>query len=106
MVGGNVTATSNEEEAIPGEFVLNQNYPNPFNPSTAITFSIPQSEAVTLTVYNVLGQKVATLLQSQQMSVGTHSVNFDASQLASGMYLYRLDAGSSYSKTLTMMLMK
>ena len=106
MVGTSVTATANEEEVLPGEFALQQNYPNPFNPSTSIAFTLPQSENVTLSVYNVLGQKVATLISGQTMNVGTHTVQFDASSLASGMYLYRLDAGSSYSKTHTMMLMK
>jgi len=106
VVGSAVTSVAIEDDVLPGEFALKQNYPNPFNPSTSISFTLPQTEDVTLSVYNLLGQKVATLLSSQQMNVGTHSVQFDASSLASGMYLYRLEAGSSYTKTLSMMLLK
>lgn len=75
------------------EFVLAQNYPNPFNPSTSIAFNLPVSSDVTLSVYNVLGQKVAMLVNGP-MTAGTHSVSFDASRLASGIYIYELRAGS------------
>ena len=80
-------------ENIPSKFALSQNYPNPFNPSTNINFSIPVSGKYILQVYNILGEKVATLL-NKNLSIGSYSVKFDASStyggLASGIYLYRL----------------
>lgn len=76
----------------PYSFELKQNYPNPFNPSTVISYNLPKSEVVTLTIYNAIGQKVRTLV-NQQESAGTHSVQFDASGLSSGAYFYRLEAG-------------
>lgn len=85
-------------------FALAQNYPNPFNPSTTIAFSLPISGDVTLSVYNVLGQRVAMLVNGQ-MAAGTHSVAFDASRLASGMYIYELRSGS-FVQQKRMMLVK
>lgn len=76
----------------PTATTLNQNYPNPFNPSTSITFSLAKSGKAQLSVFDVLGRKVATLL-NQTLSAGSHSVQFDASALSSGMYLYRLEVG-------------
>ena len=78
---------------VPAEFSLNQNYPNPFNPSTSIEFGIPESADVKLEVLNMLGQRVA-LLVDENRSAGMYTVNFDASSLSSGMYLYRLQAGN------------
>jgi hypothetical protein len=75
----------------PKEFKLNQNYPNPFNPSTTIEFVLPKSAFVTLKVYNLLGEEVVTLV-AEQRSAGIHQFNWDASGLASGVYLYRLEA--------------
>ncbi|NIV91837.1 T9SS type A sorting domain-containing protein [candidate division KSB1 bacterium] len=75
------------------DFRLLQNYPNPFNPSTTITFSLPQRAAVTLKVYNLLGQAVATLIDGQSYSEGRHQVRFDASDLANGIYYYKIEAG-------------
>lgn len=72
---------------------LNQNYPNPFNPGTAISYSVPNQSQVSLIVYNLLGRKVATLVNSTKRA-GQYHVNFDASQLASGVYLYRLKVGT------------
>jgi hypothetical protein len=77
----------------PISYELGQNYPNPFNPSTTIKFSIPEAGNVKLVVYNLLGQEVKTLVNGFIQS-GTHTINFDASNLNSGMYLYRLDAGT------------
>lgn len=90
------TATSNDEEGLtsPDEFKLSQNYPNPFNPTTNIAFKLGSASNVTLSVYNVLGQKVASLLTNRKMSAGSHIVGFDASQLSSGIYFYRIEAGS------------
>jgi len=79
-------------DVAPEQFELSQNYPNPFNPSTTINFSIPQSSIVTLKVFNTLGQEVKTLV-NQNMESGVHSISFDASELNSGIYFYRLDAG-------------
>jgi WD40 repeat protein len=85
-------------------YVLNQNYPNPFNPSTTISFTLPASERVQLSVYNTLGQRVATLV-NDVMPAGTHSVNFNAANLASGVYIYQIQAGT-YVSSRTMMLIK
>ena len=91
-------ATSNEgEETSPNAFRLNQNYPNPFNPTTNISFNLANAAEVNLTVYNLLGQKVATLISGKTMTSGAHSIGFDASALSSGVYLYRLEAGSFVS---------
>lgn len=97
------TVTSVNED-LPIEFALDQNYPNPFNPSTTIDFALPQSGQVTLNVFNMLGQRVATLV-NQRMEAGRHTVNFDATNLSTGMYLYRLSAGES-TVTRKMMLIK
>jgi len=102
--GGTGIPIEDEELNTPNQFKLSQNYPNPFNPSTTINFTIPQATNVTLTVYNVLGQRVATLV-NQRMSSGTHSVQFDASRLSSGMYIYRVEAGS-FTENKQMMLIK
>jgi hypothetical protein len=80
------------EPLMPGRFVLEQNYPNPFNPSTTIRYALPARSRVTLSVFNTLGQQIATLVEGE-MEVGHHEVTFDASSLASGVYLYRLTAG-------------
>ena len=81
-----------EEGYVPESFSLQQNYPNPFNPSTKITFSVPQAGFTTLSVYNLLGEKVATLL-SQELSAGKYTVDFNASNLSTGVYFYNLDSG-------------
>lgn len=89
---------------IPEGFVLDQNYPNPFNPTTTIRFKLPQASNVQLTVYNILGQKVAVLLDTK-LNAGTHLVQFNARGLASGLYFYRLKAGN-YIMNRKMMLIK
>ncbi|APF17037.1 protein of unknown function DUF187 [Caldithrix abyssi DSM 13497] len=77
----------------PVDFELKQNYPNPFNPTTSIEYVLPQAEKVTLNIYNVLGQKVITLVDAEQPA-GTHRVIFNGQGLAAGVYIYRLQAGS------------
>jgi hypothetical protein len=99
-----VTAVAAPISGTPESFELSQNYPNPFNPSTKIDFKISKASDVKLTVYNVLGQQVATLL-NEHMSAGSQSVVFDASKLSSGVYFYRLDAGN-FSSIKKMMLLK
>lgn len=79
----------------PDEYLLYQNYPNPFNPSTTIQFYLPTSSVVTLRIYNVLGQEVATLLDKESLEDGEHQIEFNAYRLASGVYFYRLITKSS-----------
>ncbi len=91
-------------DELPDQFKLEQNYPNPFNPSTTIQFSIPSANLVTLKVFNILGQEVATVL-NEEMNVGTYKVDFDASTLSSGVYVYSIQAGNFVS-TKKMILLK
>ena len=79
------------ETQIPNKYELAQNYPNPFNPSTTIQFAIPKAGMVSLKVYNILGEEVATLI-NRKMNAGFQKINFDASHLSSGLYLYRISA--------------
>jgi hypothetical protein len=79
-----------KEVGTPVNYRLNQNYPNPFNPTTTISFELPQDALVSLKVYNLLGQEVATLVNHEQMQEGTNEVTFDASRMATGVYYYRL----------------
>jgi len=88
----------------PVVFKLNQNYPNPFNPSTEIKYSVAKAGLVTLKVYNLIGQEVASLV-NQEQTAGEHAVKFDASSLSSGIYLYRLSSGSE-TAVKSMMLVK
>ncbi len=93
-----------EVTVLPVRFSLSQNYPNPFNPSTLISFSIPNRENVALDVYNLLGQKVTSIL-NKEMEGGSYEINFDASKLSAGIYFYTLRAGS-FTSTKKMMLLK
>jgi len=103
--GGLPTAVSSDVKGIKAnEFRLEQNYPNPFNPSTSIAYNIPTSGTVKLSVLNVLGEEVMTLVNEEQ-NAGQHTANFNASHLASGVYMYRLTSGN-YSVTKKMMLLK
>jgi hypothetical protein len=89
---------------VPTSYMLSQNYPNPFNPTTDIEFSIPKSEFVTLKVCNTLGEEVSTLV-SEKLAAGKYKYGWDASSLASGVYLYRIQAGD-YMEAKRMVLMK
>jgi len=90
--------------SVPTKFSLSQNYPNPFNPTTNIKYSIPQSGFVTLRVFNLLGQEVASLV-NQNQKPGEYIVDFDASNLASGIYLYKIQSGD-FTLTKKMMILK
>ena len=79
------------------EYRLHQNYPNPFNPSTQISFDLPENSFVTLKVYNLIGQEIKALVNSS-LEAGRHTVYFDASDLPSGIYLYRLTANEFVSE--------
>jgi hypothetical protein len=113
--GGSFTYSNEIEVAVdftPKEFVLYQNYPNPFNPRTTIKFTVPsviaseakQSQLVILKVYDLLGNEIATLVNEEKQP-GVYEVEFDASSLASGMYLYKLQSGS-FVQTMKMVLTK
>ena len=88
-----VTAIGSQKDELPMGFGLYQNYPNPFNPSTTIRYALSQRTEVTLAIFNILGQHVATLVNGE-VDAGYHDVRFDGSALASGVYFYRLQAGS------------
>jgi len=90
---GTLLSVISQQTGLPRESRLDQNYPNPFNPSTRIDFKIPSSSFVSLRVYNALGMLVATLA-SKEFKPGNYSVSWDASGLPSGVYFYRLSAGS------------
>ena len=106
LVGADAVSSSNEDDiTAPVTFTLEQNYPNPFNPSTNIQFTLPAASDVTLEVFNMLGQKVATLLSNEKMTAGSHTQKFDASSLASGMYVYRISA-ANFVQSRKMMLIK
>jgi hypothetical protein len=89
---------------VPTSFALHQNYPNPFNPETTISFDLLEAGFVELKIFTLLGQEVAALVDGE-VSPGSHEVSFDASSLASGVYLYRLTAGS-FVETRKMVLMR
>ncbi|MFN3872464.1 MAG: T9SS type A sorting domain-containing protein [Ignavibacterium sp.] len=102
--GGTVGIEDQKVEEIPTTFSLEQNFPNPFNPTTTIQYSLPQAEDVTLKIYNLLGEEVKTLVNDYQQA-GKHSVQFNSNNLASGIYFYRLQAGS-FIQTKKMILIK
>ena len=91
-----ISIHANNQVNIPNHYFIYQNYPNPFNPSTNITFLIPQSGLVSLRVYDLLGVEVATLV-NKKLDAGRYTYNFNASMLASGTYLYQIDAGNFHN---------
>jgi hypothetical protein len=101
---GTLVGVEKEDPSLPSSFSLHQNYPNPFNPSTTIQFSIPQTEFVSLKVYDILGNKVADLA-NETLSAGNYSIKFNPVYLSSGIYFYQLTTGS-YSETKKMNFIK
>jgi hypothetical protein len=101
---GSSSAVAPGSNAPPAAFALEQNYPNPFNPTTIIRYALPQARRVRIEVYNTLGQQVAQLVNGDQ-EAGYHEVQFDSSGLASGVYFYRLQAGT-YVETRKLLLLK
>ena len=85
-------------------YIISNNYPNPFNPTTTIKYPLPKSEKVKIEIFNLLGQKISTLL-NKQMPAGSHEVEFTAKDLPSGVYLYRIEAGE-FHETKKMILIK
>lgn len=104
------TITDVDDDGIVQEFALNQNYPNPFNPSTTIKFTIPsnvkgETSNTKLVIYDILGRDVATLV-NQILQPGNHEIQFDGSNLSSGMYFYRINAGDKFNYVRKMILVK
>ena len=99
-----ITGIERNFALVPQDYTLSQNYPNPFNPITNIQFSIPKTEFVSLKIYNLLGQKVTTLVDKKQPA-GSYQVQWDASRFASGVYYYQLKVGD-YVQTRKMVLLK
>jgi protocatechuate 3,4-dioxygenase beta subunit len=103
-IGINLPTGIGEKQPLPNEFLLRQNYPNPFNPATTIEYYLPASSEVQLAVYDVFGREVARLVDRRQ-EAGTHSAVFDAKNLSSGFYFYKLVAGR-FVQTKEMLLLK
>jgi photosystem II stability/assembly factor-like uncharacterized protein len=99
-----ITSVQEIASEVPGRFLLRQNYPNPFNPATTIEFSIPHSDLVTLKVFGLLGEEVATLV-NKMLSAGTHRARWDATGVPSGVYFYRLQA-SDFTETKKLILLR
>jgi hypothetical protein len=93
-----------ENSTVPDKYSLSQNYPNPFNPRTTIEFALLQKEFVTITIYDVLGNEVTTLIK-EELSAGLHKLEFNANSLTSGVYIYKINAGT-FIQTRKMTLMK
>jgi hypothetical protein len=99
-----ITPVVTENEIAPDEYVLNQNYPNPFNPVTVIKYSIPKTELVKLTVYDILGKEIETLV-NEVKNPGEYRVDFNASSYTNGVYFYKLTTGN-FSQTKKMLFVK
>jgi hypothetical protein len=97
FANGTTLISVDENPLMPTEFALYQNYPNPFNPTTTIAFDLPQGAQVTLRLFNVQGQLVRELIGGASMNPGRHEISLDAAGLASGVYVYRLDAADFHS---------
>jgi hypothetical protein len=108
-LGGLPVGVDDEGDIIPKEFNLSQNYPNPFNPATKIDFSLPVTSYVELSVFNILGEVVKVLV-NQNLNAGYHSINWNADNFSSGMYICKIKAvgtnGIEFIKTQKMLLLK
>jgi hypothetical protein len=100
----NLTSIKTDQNSIPIGFSLEQNYPNPFNPSTTIEFSIPHTDFVTLKIYNLLGEEVASLV-SERLTAGKYKYDWNAEELPSGVYFYKLNSGT-FTQTKKMFLLR
>lgn len=102
VISSTATVSNEEDSNLPDVFALKQNYPNPFNPSTIISYQLPEAAKVELRVYDLLGREVAILV-NERVQAGYHEVNFEAGNLSSGMYIYRLKAENQvFTKKLTL----
>ncbi|KAA3618958.1 MAG: T9SS C-terminal target domain-containing protein [Calditrichaeota bacterium] len=99
------SVSGNENVQIPQSFSLQQNYPNPFNPVTTIRYELPEKAFVNLSIYDMLGRKIKTLLDGQK-SAGTHTVKFAAETLASGMYFYKIETNKGFNAVKKMVLLR
>ena len=102
--GGTLTGINHNNNEIPKTYSLSQNYPNPFNPTTNIKFSIPKNSVVKLTIYDLTGRVVETLVDGQ-LNAGNYAYDFDASNIASGVYFYKLQS-DNFTDVKKMMLIK
>jgi hypothetical protein len=100
-----VTGINENDQRLPNRFAMTQNYPNPFNPTTIINYELPITNYVDLSIYNLLGQKVTTLV-SEKQKAGHHQVEWDASGFASGVYYYRLSTSSGFVQTRKLVLIR
>jgi hypothetical protein len=104
-----LVGVDDETNSMPSDYKLEQNYPNPFNPTSKIVFRLAVDSKVTLNIFDILGQEVTTLVNSD-LEAGSHEFDFDASGVNSGVYFYRLDAaginGTKFSSVKKMVLMK
>lgn len=101
---GGVVGVEDEQQTVPTEYALYNNYPNPFNPSTNIKFALPKASNVKLVIYDAIGREVRTLVNNE-LTAGTHTIAFNANNLASGVYLYKIEAGD-FVKVNKMLLVK
>ncbi|MCB0284727.1 MAG: T9SS type A sorting domain-containing protein [Calditrichaeota bacterium] len=99
-------AIEDENPVKPAQFSLSQNYPNPFNPVTTISYTLPMPSDVELSIYNILGQRVAILVSEKKQQAGSHKIQWDAGKMASGIYYYKLEAGKSFSETKKLVVLK
>lgn len=98
-----ITSVNDHQEIIPTVFKLEQNYPNPFNPSTMIRFAVPERNNVLIRIYDILGGEVLTLV-NEELDAGWYERKFDAGSLSTGVYIYRMQAGSYISTKKMLML--